>query len=297
MNQQTDPFAPFQQFRQSLGGSPSAQQAQSDLSRFATVQRSAGDIFNSANNQFGVGDQQNRVSQLRQQMGNTQNLLRAVPQDAQARTSGSLVSNSALNRIVAQEQAPLTDMLSVQGTNLSNASGDLQNAQQQANVLTSLLTGEQSALQDFLQQRFGNAMSLEAAAREQAAKQAELSRIQSLFDNIASKIDGLGNTLNKRNQDIANNNNILDQFLSGPLTVSTAPVNRVTPLTINPQKTAPISLFQPTVNTQKTGTVVNNGGLNVLRNSNTSNLAVKSSAPSSTVRVVNPINTARLLVR
>lgn len=84
------------------------------------------DIYNAALDRLGISDARTRVTDLRQALLNTENLVRNVEGDVGQRTQEKLVTQAQKNRLVAQEQQPLIQAAQIQGRNLEMANADYQ---------------------------------------------------------------------------------------------------------------------------------------------------------------------------
>jgi hypothetical protein len=98
--------------------------AYNELGAFDQAAKSPLDIYNSALDSLGIADARTRVTDLRTQLMNTENLLRSVDANVTQRTSGSLVTEAQRQKLVGSEQAPLTESLRVQGNNYEGAKED-----------------------------------------------------------------------------------------------------------------------------------------------------------------------------
>jgi hypothetical protein len=82
------------------------------------------DIYNKALESLGIADARTRVQSTKEQLMNTENLLRNVEGNVSGRTQDSVVTEAQRQRLVAQEQEPLNEAMRVQGQNFDLAAGD-----------------------------------------------------------------------------------------------------------------------------------------------------------------------------
>jgi hypothetical protein len=84
------------------------------------------DIYNQTLDQLGISDVRTRVQGLREQLMNTESLLRGVEGSVTGRTQNSLVTEAQRQRLVASEQAPMSELLRTMGGNFENAQAEEQ---------------------------------------------------------------------------------------------------------------------------------------------------------------------------
>lgn len=131
--------------------SPTTASAQSALSSYNAP--SAQDVLSQANNQYGVGADQTRVSDLRGAVANLNSSLEAVDPSVTGRTSGTFTTEAQRSALVNKEQAPIQQNLSDRGTDLSNASSDLNQATGNAGTLAgAIMSQNQQQYQKLLDQ-------------------------------------------------------------------------------------------------------------------------------------------------
>lgn len=84
------------------------------------------DTYNAALERLGISDARTRVTDLRQQLLNTENLVRGVEGNVSSRTQNALVTENQRQRLVAQERDPLVQQAGIMGRNLEMANADYQ---------------------------------------------------------------------------------------------------------------------------------------------------------------------------
>lgn len=159
----------------------SSGQIQGALSKFEASRRNPLDIYNDAVSQLGVGDVRSRVTNLRNQLLNTENLLNNVDSSVTGRTQGSLVTEAQRQRLVNLEREPITKDYGKQTQSLSDENANLadllRQADSQSNLAVQGQTARQQALQFALEQAQGREKFAEDTRRwraEQALRQRQL---------------------------------------------------------------------------------------------------------------------------
>ena len=136
------------------------------------------DTYNQALDSLGMGDARTRVTGLRTQLLNTENLLKNVEGDISARTQDSLVTENQRRKLVAGEQAPLVQQTDTLGRNLDVGLEDYQMIQNEAMQQADLkFKGEQEERQ-FLMSRLENAIASATRKEDRRRWTAELNRMR-----------------------------------------------------------------------------------------------------------------------
>jgi hypothetical protein len=145
------------------------------LSQLQSAQGSAQDpnsILQAQNQALGVNNAQQTVTGLRGAINNSTKLLQQVAPSVMGRTGSSLVTNAQATRQIANEQAPISQQLSQQGSQYNQAQQDLTQLQGQAQQQASgIYQGQQDKL-SYLQNLYNSLYGQE----QDAAKQAEAKR-------------------------------------------------------------------------------------------------------------------------
>jgi len=166
------------------------------LSALQAAQASAQDpnsILNAQRQQLGVDNAQQTVTGLRGAINNSTKLLSQVAPSVMGRTGSSLVTNAQASKQIQNEQAPISQRLTQEGTDYNQANSDLQNLQQQAQQAASgIYAGQQDKL-SYAQNLYNTLYQQERDA--QAARQAEADRQEQIREfnaSRASKLSGSG---------------------------------------------------------------------------------------------------------
>ncbi len=163
--------------------------ALSNLQSFQSSEKAPTDILKEQQTQLGIPGQQQQVSGLRQAITNTTNLLNQVAPSVYGRTQNSLVTNAQAGRQIQNEQAPISQNLQNEGTQLTGAQSDLSTALDKANQMAGLqVTGQQQQL-DNLKNIYGALYQKEqdaASAQLEQQKLAEQAREANLSAKSAS---------------------------------------------------------------------------------------------------------------
>lgn len=113
-------------------------QALGNLQQFQSQMQSPDQMVQNAQQSVGLGAAQQQVSGLRQAITNTTNLLNNVAPSVMGRTENSLVTSAQANKQISNEQAPISQTLQKQSSDLTNASDDLKNLTAQADQIVQL---------------------------------------------------------------------------------------------------------------------------------------------------------------
>lgn len=128
---------PPQSSQQALAGLQQTQQATQDPNTILSGQRQ----------QLGVDNAQGTVTGLRGAINNTTKLLQQVAPSVMGRTGSSLVTNAQATKQIANEQAPISQNLTQQGTEYNQANEDLGQKEQQAkDAASGIYAGQQDKL-------------------------------------------------------------------------------------------------------------------------------------------------------
>lgn len=151
-----------------------SQEALAQLQQAQAQAQNPNQILASQRQQLGVQGAQDTVTGLRGAINNTTKLLKQVAPSVMGRTGSSLVTNAQATRQIANEQAPIAQNLSEQGTSLSDADRTLNELNRQAQEAASgIYTGQQDKL-SYAQNLYNTLYAREQAT--EAARQAEIDR-------------------------------------------------------------------------------------------------------------------------
>lgn len=136
------------------------------------------DIYNRALNELGMSDARTRVTKIRQQLFNTENLLANVEGDVSARTQDSLVTENQRRRLVGSEQAPLVTQTDTLGRNLGGALEDYGMITDEASMQAKLDFEGQQAQRQSLMERLQDKIAQSKSKEEKRRWQAEFNRLK-----------------------------------------------------------------------------------------------------------------------
>jgi hypothetical protein len=137
------------------------------------------DIYNNALNTLGVADARTRVTGLRGDLINSENMLRAVEGNVSQRTSNAIMTEAQRQKLVTGEQAPIGEMMRTQNNSLNVASQNLSDIERQGTTQADLLYKGQQDKRAGLAERYSMVSKSEKDAEEKRqweAQQAESTR-------------------------------------------------------------------------------------------------------------------------
>lgn len=153
-------------------------EALSQLQQTQAQSQNPNDILANQRQQLGVQGAQETVTGLRGAINNTTKLLKQVAPSVMGRTASSLVTNAQATRQIGNEQAPIAQNLSEQGTNLGQANQDLTELQQRAQEAASgIYAGQQDKLsyaQNLYNTLYQKEQDAQAASRAEADRQEQI---------------------------------------------------------------------------------------------------------------------------
>jgi hypothetical protein len=123
---------------------------------------------------LGVAGQKEAVTGLRGAIANTTKLLGQVAPSVSGRSANSLVNAAAQQRIIANEQAPISSTLETQGRDYTTAAADLNELQSRAAQLANAGYQAQQDKMSYMQNLYNTFYAREEA--EKARQQAERDR-------------------------------------------------------------------------------------------------------------------------
>lgn len=127
-----------------------SQQALDQLTAFRGTMKNPGDILAAYKDKYNVGGVNDRVQKLRGSIINTENLLGGVDASVTGRTSGTLTTEAARQRIVANERAPISETLATQQSGLTAEQQNLQDLTGEASTGAQLEYGGQQDQMGYL---------------------------------------------------------------------------------------------------------------------------------------------------
>lgn len=193
-----------------MNPSPATQAALSSVTNYKQLDPTTATA--TANDQYGVGASQTRLSALQGVVGNLQSSLDAVDPSVTGRTSGTFTTEGQRSALVGKEQTPIAANLGKEQTAETAAASDLNQSQNLAsNMASALLNGDKEKYQQLLDVYNASAAQdkqtqAEQDAQQQAAEQQrEFNISASQKANTTSAADTKTNTLQSLNQDILSN--------------------------------------------------------------------------------------------
>lgn len=175
---------------------PQATSSQDALSQLQTQEGSTqnpNDILASQRQQLGVNAAQDTVTGLRGAINNTTKLLQQVAPSVMGRTGNSLVTDAQANRVIQNEQAPLQQNLSDEGTKYNDANTDLGNLQTQAEQAASGIYQGQQDKQSYLQNLYNTLYQKEQDAATRSQQDAAQQEAIREFNATPHGTGGTGN--------------------------------------------------------------------------------------------------------
>lgn len=149
-----------------------------DLTSADGAMKNPVDIYNAALEGLGLADARTRASGLREQLMNTENLLKNVEGDISGRTSESNITEGQRRRLVAGEQAPLAGQIDIFNSALGNATADYQNILTEGKTQADLTYQGEQAKRQAIMDRLKIAIDRSNSAEDKARWQAEFDRLQ-----------------------------------------------------------------------------------------------------------------------
>lgn len=146
--------------------------ALSALNTFNAGAKTPDQILQEQNQATGVNAAQQTLTGLRGAIANTTNLLRQVAPSVMGRTANSLVTNAQATRQIGNEQAPIQQNLSDEGTQYGTATQDYSMASDKAKTAADLAYSGQQDQQSYLQ----NLYNVLYGKEQDASKAAEAKR-------------------------------------------------------------------------------------------------------------------------
>lgn len=151
-----------------------------EVGNFDKNARNPLDLYNEALDKLGIGDARTRVQGLREQLLNTENMLRGIEGNVNQRTQNSLMTEGQRQKLVANERAPIAQQAADLGRNFEGAYGDYKDIQTegktQADMAYQFQRDQRQALMSRLEVAIG-----------QAKTAAEKQKWQKEYDRLVAK--------------------------------------------------------------------------------------------------------------
>lgn len=191
--------------------------ALTQLQQFQGSAQKPEDILSGSRAALGVNSAQDTVTGLRGAIQNTTKLLNQVAPSVMGRTGNSLVTAAQANRIIQNEQQPISANLTQETGDLGNATQDLGRLSDQALQEANLKIGGQNDKTSYLQNIYNTLYKKEQDA--ETAKQAELDRQEQT---------------RQFNADLASKNSANSSNTSGLAAILAGMNNNKAPVAVNP---------------------------------------------------------------
>lgn len=136
------------------------------------------DVYNESMGKLGLADARTRVTNLRDALMNTEQLLRGVDSSVSGRTMDSTVTESQRQHLVATEQAPIANQAQILGDAFSGAMQDYGMIQNEGKTQAELTFQGEQAKRDALKDRLQIAIDRSNSAEDKRRWQIELERLQ-----------------------------------------------------------------------------------------------------------------------
>lgn len=218
-----------------LSSTPSSADAEAQMNSFNKMAPRSTDILADYEKQAGVDPLQQEASGLQKSILSTENLINAVPDAIQTRTSNALVSGGQAQRLVAAEQDPLSKQLGVLNSRYQGTQNDLGNARDRASKYASLDINDISGWGSSLQSRLSAALQREEQQRQAAEQARQLKALQDLIAQQNAAMQAQMAQANRQYQDAMARTKYL-------LNTSNYNLNAKP---YNPQQTISASILQP----------------------------------------------------
>lgn len=170
-----------------------SQDALAQLQQAQSSAQNPNQILDAQRQNLGVNQAQDTVTGLRGAINNTTKLLKQVAPSVMGRTANSLVTNAQATRQISNEQAPISQNLSEQGTEYNQASQDLGQLQDRAQQAAGgIYQGQQDKL-SYAQNLYNTLYQKEQDAEQ--ARVAEMQRLEQTrqFNEEQSRLRAAGN--------------------------------------------------------------------------------------------------------
>lgn len=176
-----------------------SQDALNQLQQYRSSMRSQGDLLNEQNKQLGVDAAQQQVTGLRGAINNTTKMLQRVAPSIMGRTAHSLVNSAQATGQIANAQRPISQQLSEQGTQFSNANDEYNRLTGRASDMANSMYGDQqnqlSYMQNLYNSLYGREQDAEARRRWEIERQDKLNAENESRKAAAAQQSALSNYL------------------------------------------------------------------------------------------------------
>lgn len=163
-------------------------QALASLQQTQAASQDPNTILANQQQQLGVNNAQQTVTGLRGAINNTTKLLQQVAPSVMGRTANSLVTNAQATKQIGNEQAPIQQNLTQEGTDYNQANEDLGQLQTQAQTAASgIYQGQQDKL-SYAQNLYNSLYQQEqdAATQAEAKREFDIDQANKLKESSSS---------------------------------------------------------------------------------------------------------------
>jgi hypothetical protein len=136
------------------------------------------DVYNESMGKLGLADARTRVTNLRDALMNTEQLLRGVDSSVSGRTMDSTVTESQRQHLVATEQAPIANQAQILNDAFTGAMQDYGNIQNEGKTQAELTFQGDQAKRDALKDRLQIAIDRSNSAEDKRRWEIELERLK-----------------------------------------------------------------------------------------------------------------------
>lgn len=168
-----------------------SQDALSQLQQIQSQSQDPNTILSGQRQQLGVNAANDTVTGLRGAINNTTKLLKQVAPSVMGRTGNSLVTAAQSGRIIQNEQAPISQTLTDQGTQYGQAEDDANKLEQEAEqAATGTYQGQQDKLsyaQNLYNTLYQKEKDAQAAAQAEADRQEQIRQFNATLASTNAK--------------------------------------------------------------------------------------------------------------
>lgn len=177
-----------------------SQTALKELQNYQSTSKNAGDYYNQAQQELGVGSAQQRANDMRTLIRNTETTLKGVDASVSGRTQGSLVTEAQRQRLANLERQPIAEELGALQGGYSDEMANYRDLLAQAGTKAGLGYQSQQDRLAALEGNYNRLFGQEQAGEERRRYEADLAERKRQFDEqqrasraAASFVPNLGN--------------------------------------------------------------------------------------------------------
>lgn len=147
----------------------------------------SGSAISSANDQYGVGEGNTRLSALKSIVGNLQSSVEAVDPSVTGRTSGTFTTEGQRSALVSKEQAPILGNLSKEQGALTSQQADVTQKQSLASQMASALLSDDKSKYQRLLDTYNQSTAQDAATEAKRQHDEQAAEAQREFNITATQ--------------------------------------------------------------------------------------------------------------